>query len=75
MHDPRVPHQEDVYQILRYLKSYPGKGVLFSKSISKLKSIQMLIELDVSMIESQPQVIVHLLGIIWFLRGVRNRTW
>jgi Reverse transcriptase (RNA-dependent DNA polymerase) len=75
MHDPRVPHQEDVYQILRYLKSYPGKGVLFSKSISELKSIQMLIELDVSMIESQPQVIVHLLGVIWFLRGVRNRTW
>jgi hypothetical protein len=32
MHDPRVPHQEAVYQILRYLKSCPGKGVLFSKN-------------------------------------------
>jgi hypothetical protein len=32
MHDPRVPHQKVVYQILRYLKSCPGKGVLFSKN-------------------------------------------
>jgi hypothetical protein len=32
IHDPRIPHQEVVYQILSYLKSYPGKGVLFSKN-------------------------------------------
>jgi uncharacterized protein (DUF2164 family) len=32
MHDLRVPHQEVVYQILRYLKNCPGKGVLFSKN-------------------------------------------
>jgi hypothetical protein len=32
MHDPRVPHQEAVYQILRYLKSCPGKCVLLSKN-------------------------------------------
>jgi Reverse transcriptase (RNA-dependent DNA polymerase) len=32
MHDPRVLHQETVYQILRYLKSCPDKGVLFSKN-------------------------------------------
>jgi hypothetical protein len=32
MHDPRVPHQEAMYQILRYLKSYPNKCVLFSKN-------------------------------------------
>jgi hypothetical protein len=31
MHDPRVSHQEVVYQILRYLKGCPGKCVLFSK--------------------------------------------
>jgi Reverse transcriptase (RNA-dependent DNA polymerase) len=31
MHNPRVLHHEAVYQILRYLKSCPGKGVLFSK--------------------------------------------
>jgi hypothetical protein len=31
MHDPRVSHQEALYQILRYLKGCPGKGVLFSK--------------------------------------------
>jgi Reverse transcriptase (RNA-dependent DNA polymerase) len=31
MHDPRVSHQEVVYQILRYLKGCPGKSVLFSK--------------------------------------------
>jgi Reverse transcriptase (RNA-dependent DNA polymerase) len=31
MHDPRVSHQEAMYQILRYLNGCPGKGVLFSK--------------------------------------------
>jgi Reverse transcriptase (RNA-dependent DNA polymerase) len=31
MHDSRVSHQKAVYQILRYLKGCPGKGVLFSK--------------------------------------------
>jgi hypothetical protein len=31
MHDPRVLHQEGVYQILRYLKGCPEKCVLFSK--------------------------------------------
>ncbi|KAL6974688.1 Beta-galactosidase 8 [Sarracenia purpurea var. burkii] len=30
MHDPRVPHLDVVYRILRYLKSAPGKGILFS---------------------------------------------
>jgi hypothetical protein len=32
MHDPRIPYQEAVYQILRYLKSCPGKSVLFNKN-------------------------------------------
>jgi hypothetical protein len=31
MHDPRVSHQEAVYQILRYLKGCSEKDVLFSK--------------------------------------------
>jgi hypothetical protein len=31
MHDPRVSHQETVYQILRYLKGCPGKGVFFEE--------------------------------------------
>jgi hypothetical protein len=31
MHDPRVSHQETVYQILRYLKGCPGKDVFFGK--------------------------------------------
>ncbi|XP_028087207.1 uncharacterized protein LOC114287942 [Camellia sinensis] len=30
MHDPCVPHSDAVYRILRYLKSAPGKGILFS---------------------------------------------
>src|SRR5262249_17260499 len=31
MHDPREPHMEAVYRILRYLKSAPGRGLLLSK--------------------------------------------
>nr|CAD1835380.1 unnamed protein product [Ananas comosus var. bracteatus] len=30
MHDPRKPHMDAVDRILRYLKSTPGKGILFS---------------------------------------------
>mgnify|MGYP003702608909 CR=1 FL=1 len=31
MYDPRAPHLDVVYSILSYLKSAPGKGILFSK--------------------------------------------
>jgi Reverse transcriptase (RNA-dependent DNA polymerase) len=31
MHDPRISHLETVYQILRYLKGCPGRGVFFGK--------------------------------------------
>jgi hypothetical protein len=31
MHDLRISHQEAVYQILRYRKGCPKKGVLFDK--------------------------------------------
>ena len=30
MHEPRTVHLDAVYRILRYLKSAPGKGILFS---------------------------------------------
>ncbi|GFS42470.1 hypothetical protein Acr_00g0080010 [Actinidia rufa] len=30
MHDPRTSHLNAVYRILRYLKSAPGKGIMFS---------------------------------------------
>ena len=30
MHDPHAPHLDAMYCILRYLKSAPGKGILFS---------------------------------------------
>ena len=32
MHDPRTSHMDIVKQILRYLKSCPGKGILFSRN-------------------------------------------
>ena len=32
MHDPRELHMQAVFRILRYLKSAPGKGILFSKN-------------------------------------------
>ena len=32
MHAPSEEHMEAVYQILRYLKSAPGKGLLFSNN-------------------------------------------
>ena len=31
MHDPRSSHMNAVYRILRYLKSSPGKGLLYTK--------------------------------------------
>jgi Reverse transcriptase (RNA-dependent DNA polymerase) len=32
MHDPREGHMDAVYQILRYLKNAPGKGLIFRKN-------------------------------------------
>lgn len=32
MHDPWIHHLEAVYRTLKYLKSAPGKGILFTKN-------------------------------------------
>ena len=32
MHSPNVEHMEAVFRILKYLKTSPGKGILFSKN-------------------------------------------
>jgi len=32
MHDPRKGHMDAVYQVLRYLKSAPGKGLIFRRN-------------------------------------------
>ena len=34
MHSPKERHQEAVYRILKYLKSTPGKGILYKKGTS-----------------------------------------
>jgi len=31
MHEPRERHMQAIHKILRYLKSNPGKGLLFGK--------------------------------------------
>ena len=31
MHDPKSSHMDAVYRILRYLKSCPGKGLLYTR--------------------------------------------
>ena len=33
MHNPREKHMNAVMHILRYLKSTPGKGILFTKNV------------------------------------------
>jgi uncharacterized protein (DUF2147 family) len=33
MHNPRERHMNAVMRILRYLKSAPGKGILFTKNL------------------------------------------
>lgn len=37
MHNPSKSHMEAVIRILRYLKSSPGKGLMFSKNNRQLK--------------------------------------
>lgn len=38
MHDPRVPHLEDVYRILHYLELAPGKGIYSLNNHLKLEA-------------------------------------
>ena len=48
MHNPGEQHMNAVIRILRYLKSAPGKGVLFTKNseFQRIEYILMLIGLD-----------------------------
>jgi len=61
MHDPRSGHLDVVYRILRYLKSSPGKGLIF-KSNGHLK-VEGYCDADwVLMTGDQLQAIASLLG-------------
>lgn len=59
MHDPRSTHLEAVYRILRYLKSAPGRGLIFSNNGHRLRLSLMLIGLGHLMIEDLLRVIAH----------------
>ncbi|BBH04526.1 HXXXD-type acyl-transferase family protein [Prunus dulcis] len=62
MHLPSVSHRKVVDQILRYLKSATGKGLMFSKKeISKLLDIQMLTGLARLLIYS----LFHVTSLLW----------
>jgi hypothetical protein len=65
MHDPRSSHMDAAYRILRYLKSCPGRGLLYTKQ----GSLQVECYTDVDwasylMIDDQLLGIVPLLEVI-----------
>jgi hypothetical protein len=65
MHDPRSSHMDAAYRILRYLKSSPGRGLLYTKQ----GSLQVECYTDVDwasslMIDDQLLGIVPLLEVI-----------
>ena len=65
MHDPKSSHLDAVYRILRYLKSCPGKGLLYTRQGSlQVSAIVMLIGPVLWMIDAQLLDIVLLLEVI-----------
>ena len=75
MHNPCEQHMNAVMHILRYLKSAPGKGILFTKNGNHedINVYQMLIGLEHWMIDDQCQVTSHLWVAILLHGEVKNK--
>ena len=64
--NPSVDHLEAVISILRYMKKYLRKGLMFRKTINQtLEDILMLIGLDLLVAKNPHLDIAHLYGEIW----------
>ena len=74
MHAPSGEHMEAVYRILRYLKSAPGKGLLFSTNgISNIEGTQILIGQVIKQLEGPHMVTLLLWKVILSLGKARSR--
>jgi Reverse transcriptase (RNA-dependent DNA polymerase) len=76
MHDPREGHMDAVYQILRYLKSAPGKGLIFRKN--EHLNIESYCDSDwASCSDDRKSTSEYcmFIGAIWSLERARNKHW
>ena len=76
MHCPFEEHLEATYRILRYLKSCPGKGLLFKKG--SCRTVEAFTDSDYagSDVDRRSTLgIAPMCGVILSLGEVKNRTW
>jgi hypothetical protein len=76
MHDPRIGHMEVVYQIQRYLKGTPSKGLWFRAN--QHLNLEGYCDTDwqeVEMIGDPHLDIAYLWVVVWFHGEGRNKLW